>query len=90
MSSTYASTARTRQGRAPKQVVGNAGPRLFHLKLAFQVIQIDAVRHRFVMDIELPFGMAIRGELRRAPLIADDCRATIIAVLIFRKDGEAR
>ena len=73
MSSTYASTAWTRQGRA-KKIVGKAGPRLFHLKLAFQVIQNDAERHRLLMDIELPFGMAIRGELKRAPLNADDCR----------------
>ena len=73
MFSTYASTAWNRQGRA-KKLVGKAGPRLFHLKLASQVIQIDAERHPLVMDIELPFGMAVRGELKCAPLNADDCR----------------
>ena len=59
---------------AGQKIVGKTSPRLFHLKLAFQVIQIDAKRHRFVMDIELPFGMAVREELKCAPLFADDCR----------------
>jgi hypothetical protein len=86
--STYASTARPHQGR-PKKIMGNAGPRLFHLKFAFQVIQIDAERHRLVMDIELPFGMAVRGELKCAPLNADDCRVDCHCGLIFRKDGNA-
>jgi len=74
----------------PKKVVGKAGPRLFHLKLAFQVIQIDAERHRLVMDIELPFGMAVRGEPKCAPLNADDCRVDYHCGFDFRKDGEAR
>jgi hypothetical protein len=73
MSSMYASTARTRPGR-PKKIVGKAAPRLFHLKFAFQVVQIDAERDRLVMDIELPFCMAVGGELNCAPLDADDCR----------------
>jgi hypothetical protein len=58
MSSMYASTARTRPG-GPKKIVGKAAPRLFHLKFAFQVVQIDAERDRLVMDIELPFCMAV-------------------------------
>lgn len=92
MSTTYASTAWTRQGLPwpGKKIVGKAGPRLFHLKLAFQVIQLDAERHRLVMDIELPFGMAVRGEPKCAPLNADDCRVDYHCGFDFRKDGEAR
>src|ERR1700730_16062102 len=48
---------------AGQKIMRETGPRLFHLKLAFQVIQIDAERHRLVMDIELPFGIAVREEL---------------------------
>ena len=59
---------------AGQKIMGQTGPRLFHLKLAFQVIQIDAERHRLVMDIELPFGIAVREELTCTPLNADDCR----------------
>lgn len=56
-----------------QKIMGETGPRLFHLKLAFQVIQIDAERHRLVMDLELPFGIAVREELTCTPLNADDC-----------------
>jgi hypothetical protein len=59
---------------AGQKIMGETGPRLFHLKLAFQVIQIDAERHRLVMDIELPFGIAVREELTCTPLNVDDCR----------------
>jgi Polyketide cyclase / dehydrase and lipid transport len=59
---------------AGQKIVGETGPRLFHLKLAFRVIETDAERHRLVMDIKLPFGIAVREDLKCTPLDADYCR----------------
>ena len=59
---------------AGQKIVGETGPRLFHLKLAFRVIETDAERHRLVMDIKLPFGIAVREDLNCTPLDADYCR----------------
>ena len=59
---------------AGQKIVGETGPRLFHLKLAFRVIETDAECHRLVMDIKLPFGIAVREDLNCTPLDADYCR----------------
>lgn len=59
---------------AGQKIMGETGPRLFHLKLAFRVIETDAERHRLVMDIKLPFGIAVREDLKCTPLDADYCR----------------
>jgi hypothetical protein len=59
---------------AGQEIAGETGPRLFHLRLAFRVIETDAERNRLVMDIKLPFGMAVREELNCTPLDADHCR----------------
>jgi hypothetical protein len=71
MPSTYASTARTRQGQAKKNR-GQGRPRILPPETR---ISGHAEHHRLVVDIELAFGMAVRGELKCAPLNADDCRA---------------
>jgi Polyketide cyclase / dehydrase and lipid transport len=59
---------------AGQKIAGETGPRLFHLKLVFLVIETDAERHRLVMDIKLPFGIAVREDLKCTPLDADHCR----------------
>jgi Polyketide cyclase / dehydrase and lipid transport len=59
---------------AGQKIAGETGPRLFHLKLVFLVIATDAERHRLVMDIKLPFGIAVREDLKCTPLDADHCR----------------
>jgi hypothetical protein len=59
---------------AGQKIEGETCPRLIRLKLAFEVIQIDAERHRLVMDIEPPFGVVVREELTCTPLTANDCR----------------
>src|ERR1700687_1325117 len=55
---------------AGQKIMGESGPRLLHLKLAFQVIQIDAERHRLVMDIKITFCIAGREEITCTPLNA--------------------
>ena len=59
---------------AAQEIAGETGPRLLHLKLAFRLIEADAERHRLVMDINLPFGLAVREDLNCMPLDADHCR----------------
>src|SRR5258708_10012143 len=59
---------------AGQKVAGETGPRFFHLKLTFQVIEIEAKRHRLVMDIQLPFGVAVYEDLRCTTLDAGQCR----------------
>src|ERR1700687_1674127 len=52
---------------AGQKIMGESGPRLLHLKLAFQVIQIDAERHRLVIDIKLTFWIDICGQTTVTP-----------------------
>jgi hypothetical protein len=59
---------------AGQEIVGASGPRLFRLKLAFRVVETDLARHRLVMDIRLPFGIAVREDLHCTPLDRDHCR----------------
>jgi hypothetical protein len=57
-----------------QKIAGETGPRPFHLKLAFRIIETDAERLRLVMDMKLPFGIAVREDLKCTPLDADHCR----------------
>jgi Polyketide cyclase / dehydrase and lipid transport len=59
---------------AGQEIKGETGPRLFHLKLSFRVIETDAERRRLVVDIKLPFGIAVREDLNCTPVDADHCR----------------
>lgn len=59
---------------AGQRFYGESGPRLLHLKLAFQYLEIDAVRHRLLMDIRFPLGIAVREDLDCVPVDADRCR----------------
>jgi hypothetical protein len=70
---------------AGQKIAGETGPRLFHLKLAFLVIEPDAERHRLVMDIKLPFGIAVREDLKCTPIDADHCRVDYQCDFVFPK-----
>jgi hypothetical protein len=48
-------------------VRGETGLRIFHLKLAFRTIEIDADQHRLRMDVDLPFAL-VQKDLRGTPL----------------------
>jgi hypothetical protein len=57
---------------AGQEIAGETRP--LHLNIAFRVIEADAAHHRLVMDIKLPFGIAVREDLDCTPLDADHCR----------------
>jgi hypothetical protein len=59
---------------AGQKIAGETGPRLFRLKLSFRVLETDPERHRLVMDINLPFGIAVREDLKCTALDPDHCR----------------
>ena len=53
---------------------GESGPRILHLKLAFQYVEIDEPGHRLALNARLPFGITVREDLDCLPLAADRCR----------------
>ena len=58
---------------AGQEVRGETGRNL-HLKLTFRMKEIDSEHHRLRMDVNLPFGLAVREDLRCTPLDATHCQ----------------
>ena len=57
------------------QVVrAESGPRFLRLKLSFQFLEIEESRHRLLIDVNLPLGIAMREDLICIPLGKDQCR----------------
>jgi Polyketide cyclase / dehydrase and lipid transport len=60
--------------RPGQEVIGETGPKIFHLKLAFRILEIDPEDHRLRMDASLPFGLNVQEEIRCTPLDPSHCR----------------
>lgn len=59
---------------AGQRILGETGPRLLQLRLRFQVAEVDATRYRFMLDVQLPFGIAVREDIDCAALDVRRCR----------------
>jgi Polyketide cyclase / dehydrase and lipid transport len=59
---------------AGQRVRGETGPEIFHLKLTFRTVEIDPDQYRLRLDVNLPFGLAVREEIRCTPLDDAHCR----------------
>jgi hypothetical protein len=57
-----------------QKVCGTTGPRIFHLKLAFRMMEIDPDHHRPRREVKLPFGITVEEDLRCTPLDDIHCR----------------
>ena len=57
-----------------QRIEGESGPRLLHLKLAFQFMGIDVEKHRLMLDVKLPFGITVQEDLYCTPIDVDKCR----------------
>jgi hypothetical protein len=57
-----------------QKVCGETGPRTFHLKLTFRMIDIDPDHHRLRLEVNLPFGLTVHEDLSRTPLDDTHCR----------------
>ena len=53
---------------------GESGPRFLRLRLKFVYTEIDAVHFRLGLDVQLPFGIAVREVLDCVPLGDSQCR----------------
>ncbi len=62
------------QAQAGQRVRGETWSRSLHLKVGFKFKEIDAERHRLVLDVELPFGISVREEIDCASVSAMSCR----------------
>jgi|SRR5271169_974388 len=60
--------------RIGQHVRGETGLKILHLKLMFRMLEIDSAHHRLRMDVNLPFGLNVREDLRCTPLDASHCR----------------
>lgn len=81
---------------------GESGPRFLHLRLKFVYTEIDAVQFRLRLDVQLPFGIAVREDLDCVPLGDTQCRVNYhcnfavpggwrgaIAQLVMRRELDA-
>ena len=57
-----------------QRIAGETGPRLIHLKLVFQVIEVAVEHYRMVIDVRLPFGIVVHEDLRCRALDGSRCR----------------
>ncbi len=57
-----------------QRVVGESGPKLFHLRVSFVFTAIDEERHRIALDVRLPLGIKVREDLDCVSLGPDRCR----------------
>jgi hypothetical protein len=57
-----------------QKVCGETGLRILHLKLTFQMMEIDPDHRRLRLEVNLPFGLIVHEDLRCTPLDADHCR----------------
>jgi hypothetical protein len=57
-----------------QQVCGETGPRIFHLKLGFKMMEIDTDRRRLRLEVKLPFGVTVDEDLSCTPLDEIRCR----------------
>jgi hypothetical protein len=55
-------------------VVGETGPKIMHLTLTFRMLEIDPVRHRLSMGVDLPFGLVVNEEIGCTALDDKRCR----------------
>jgi hypothetical protein len=53
---------------------GESGPPVLRLRLTFEYIKIDPVRHALELNVQLPFGVFVREELDCIPLSITQCR----------------
>jgi hypothetical protein len=59
---------------AGQTISGETGPQFAHLKLNFQMIEIDPDRDRLRLDVKLPFGITVHEDLNCIPRGVDGCR----------------
>lgn len=55
-------------------VFAECGPRILHLKVQFQFLEIDSVNYRFRVDGRFPLGITVREDLRCVGMGPDQCR----------------
>jgi Polyketide cyclase / dehydrase and lipid transport len=55
-------------------VHGETGPRILHLRLTFRMVEIDPQHHGLWLDVDLPFGIAVRENIRCTSLDGSHCR----------------
>jgi polyketide cyclase/dehydrase/lipid transport protein len=56
-------------------ISGETGPKIFHLKLTFRMLDVDPAQHRVRMDVDLPFRIVVEEEIRCTAL--DDRRCCV-------------
>ncbi len=60
---------------AAGQVINaESGPRLLHLKVRMEYVEIDAVGYRLKLDVHLPLGIIVHEDLNCVPIDANHCR----------------
>jgi hypothetical protein len=55
-------------------ITGETGPKIFHMKLTFRMLEIDPAQHRVRMDVDLPFRLVVDEEIRCTALDDKRCR----------------
>jgi len=68
-----------------QKVCGETGLRILHLKLTFQMMEIDRDHRRLRLEVNLPFGLIVHEDLRCTPLDADHCRVDYRCDFSFSK-----
>jgi hypothetical protein len=70
---------------AGQEVYCETGPRIFHLRLTFRMIEIDPDCHRLRMDVNMPFGLTVHEDLGCRPLDDTHCRVDYYCDFDFPK-----
>src|ERR1700730_1121129 len=68
---TLAAPIRPGRRSSDKKISAETGLRILHLKLTFQMIEIDPHQHRLCLDVHLPFGITVHEDLSCTPLDVD-------------------
>jgi hypothetical protein len=55
-------------------VLAESGPRSLRFALEFRFTKVNALNHELQIDVQLPFGIAVREDLSCIPLGSDQCR----------------
>jgi hypothetical protein len=72
-----------------QKISGETGPRLLHLKLTFRMIEIDPHQRRLCLDVICRLASLFMRISAVHHLMWTIAGSIIVAILIFRGDGEA-
>jgi hypothetical protein len=57
-----------------QRMQGESGPRMLHLRVAFEFTRIDTIDHKLDIEVQLPFGITVHEALDCTPIDARRCR----------------